>query len=121
MSLLSNQNTFALNVAQFIVWLNANYYKATFGEAYRPQEMQDIYFKKGLTKKKYGKHQDRLAIDLNIFRDGKLLTSAQELKLVGTKWQSMNKSNRWGGDWNGNGSTHDETFEDPNHFEMLNT
>lgn len=53
-------------------------------------------------------HLRRLAIDLYFFRDGKLVSSPEELKELGTFWESLHPKNRWGGNWK---------FVDCPHFE----
>jgi hypothetical protein len=42
----------------------------------------------------YGKHNDRLAQDLIISKDGKQL-KGEELRSIGEKWESL--GGRWGG------------------------
>ena len=43
------------------------------------------------------KHIQRLAIDLNAFRNGKLCNTVEEYRLLGEYWESLNPINRWGG------------------------
>ena len=55
------------------------------------------------------KHLDALAVDLQIFKDGKWLQSKAELQFVGEYWEKLRKGNRWGGNF--------VTFLDTPHFE----
>jgi hypothetical protein len=48
-------------------------------------------------------HKSRLAIDLNVFRDGKYLTTGEQYTDLGEFWESI------GGAWGGR-------FNDGNHF-----
>lgn len=118
MSLKENQMLFTSLISVFILKLNNYGYRVTFGEAHRTQYMQDYYLKKGLTKVNYSKHQDRLAIELYIFKNGKLLVGKDELKLIGLIWSSLHVQCVWGGDWNRNRKIEDEKFLDLNHFEL---
>lgn len=114
------QEIFTKNIAKLIFWIFENGYTVTLGEAYRPQEMQEIYFKQGKSKTLKSKHSERLAVDLNMFIRGKLLLSSEEIKPIGDYWIILDKNNRWGGDWNKNGIINDQNFYDPFHFEMVN-
>jgi len=53
-------------------------------------------------------HYKRLAIDLNLFKDGGYLTNTSDYEPLGKFWESLNPRNRWGG-----------RFNDGNHFEHL--
>ena len=84
-------------------------YEATFGEAYRTAEQQEIYFRTGKTKTMNSYHLKRLAIDLNFFKNGEYLTAKEDLQEIGDYWESLNNKNSWGGNWQG--------FIDTPHFE----
>jgi hypothetical protein len=43
-------------------------------------------------------HHKRLAIDLNLFRDGRYLTSSKSHQPLGLYWESIGGT--WGGRWN---------------------
>ena len=45
-------------------------------------------------------HRSRLAIDLNLFRDGKYLTSSEDHRVLGEWWESV--GGMWGGSEDGN-------------------
>jgi len=53
-------------------------------------------------------HYRRLAIDLNLFRDGVWLKDTADHEVLGKFWESLHPRNRWGG-----------RFEDGNHYEHL--
>jgi len=111
-SLSSHQSRFTFYVACLIFFAYLKGFTLTLGEAFRTKEMQEIYLKRGLTKAKVSQHQKRLAIDLNLFErgkweKGKTKKSFEKYKILGDFWKSLDRHNRWGGDWG----------FDPGHFE----
>jgi hypothetical protein len=44
-------------------------------------------------------HRDKLAIDLNLFKDGKYLTASEDHKPLGDFWKSLHPLCCWGGDF----------------------
>lgn len=97
MNLFEEQSKFAADVAKLINFILSKEYFVTLGEAFRPQEMADIYVKehKGIHD---SLHCKRLAIDLNIFdHQGNFLTRADEYKTFGEYFESLDPINRWGG------------------------
>ena len=61
-------------------------------------------------------HLKKLAIDLNIFKDG-VLCSAEQIRPIGKFWESLSPVNRWGGSWRGLVETGKSSFVDSPHFE----
>ena len=126
MSLSKKQRTFTKNIGKLIEFAFNNGYEFTFGEVYRTKEQQEIYFKSGRSKTMNSRHLDRLAVDFNIFKNDLLLfqnpdTRENEIAaclVLGDYWLSLDLDNCWGGDWNRNHKTIDESFKDPYHFEM---
>ena len=64
-------------------------------------EQQAIYFKSGRSKTMNSNHLKRCAIDLFVFKDGKLLSTKEEMQPIGNAWESLSKENRWGGNFSG--------------------
>ena len=118
MSLRAKQSVFLFNVSRLIQWAFKNGYELTGGELYRTEEQHQLNLKKGLSKAGRSLHQDRMAIDLMLFKDGNYLTKSEDYKPLGDYWVSLNTNNRWGGDWDKDGNFKDEKFLDGNHFEM---
>lgn len=126
MTLSGKQKIFTFNIHKLIEFAFKNGYELTFGEVFRTLEQQTIYFKTGRSKTMNSRHLDRLAVDFNIFKNGALLFQNKETRNkeiqdclpLGEFWISLNTDNVWGGDWNRNHNTLDETFKDPYHFEM---
>lgn len=118
--LSANQQLFTFNVHRLIQFAYSGNFTFTFGEAYRTVEQEDIYVRTGKSKTYDSLHLQRLAIDLNIFHDGRLLFSdkneegndLQLIQPVVEYWLSLNSNNRWGGNF--------KNLFDPNHFEMRN-
>lgn len=110
MSLATKQMIFTQNVAKLIEFICASNHTCTLGEAWRTPEQAAIYAKsgKGILK---SLHCERLAIDLNLFKDGEYLSFTKDYEPFGVYWESLNPANRWGGRF---------TRADGNHFEMQN-
>lgn len=107
MSLLrENQELFAKNVALLITFIFEQGYTCTLGEAFRTQEQADWYAEKGIGSKN-SLHCKRLAIDLNLFKDGVYLSSNDDYEFAGNYWYTLHPNNTWGG-----------AGGDGNHFSM---
>ncbi len=113
MGMVTKQDEFLGDVAALIAFARAKGFVISAGEMWRPPEMQKIYMETGRSKTMVGRHQDRLAIDLNVFKkddNEKLyLCSTAEIKPLGDYWESLHPKNRWGGNW--------KSFKDGPHFE----
>jgi len=97
MRLSEKQLHFTVMVAKLIEWAFNHGYGLTFGEAWRPPEMQAIYLAEGKTKVRYSKHQDRLAIDFNLYINGRYIRNPEKYRPLGEFWESLDPKNRWGG------------------------
>jgi len=106
MSVLSDkQRLFAEMVGELLRWIYANGYAVTFGDAYRdPRVFGTQREKQGYGRMK-SNHKLRLAIDLNLFKDGMYLTGTEDHKPVGEHWEDL------GGSWGGR-------FNDGNHYSL---
>jgi hypothetical protein len=106
MTLRQKQSLFAELVAGLIAFAVESGYEVTFGEAYRsPEEARR------LAKLRLGTvnslHTSRLAIDLNLFRDGRYLSSTRAHQPIGEFWELLHPLCRWGG-----------RFGDGNHYSL---
>lgn len=99
MTLRQKQSFFVELVARLIQEANRQGYELTFGEAYRPPETAALMEKQGKGIKN-SLHTLKLAIDLNLFKDGVYLSSTESHRPLGTYWKSLNPMCRWGGDFN---------------------
>lgn len=65
---------------------------------HRTQAEQDILFEDGKSLVHYSKHQDWLAIDIVIVRDGELIwRKDDDYEWLGSVWEGM--GHIWGGRW----------------------
>lgn len=115
MSLSDKQAEFLAAVAQLLLWADRQGLKVTGGELYRTADQQAIYFANGKSKKKYSKHQSRLAIDLNLII-GNGLAAKESCRILGEAWELL------GGIWGGRYGVKKENYSnavgwDANHFE----
>lgn len=96
MSLL--QEEFAQSVARLIQKASQLGYGVTFGEAYRTPEQAKLNAAKG-SGISNSLHTERLAIDLNLFKDGVYITDGEGHSLLGIWWKALGPKYRWGGDF----------------------
>lgn len=105
MTLGEKQRLFTLMVAQLIQWAYEHGYEMTVGDAYRDPRLHGaVGEKKGYGHPKSA-HKQRLAIDLNLFRNGKYLDKTEDHVPIGEQWEKM------GGSWGGR-------FNDGNHYSL---
>lgn len=97
MTLRQKQSKFASMIGLLIVFAYEQGYEITFGDAWA---------KTGHKKGSF--HYDRLAFDLNLFRDGRYLSSTESHEPLGLFWESLNGT--WGG-----------RFGDGNHYSLGET
>lgn len=109
MTLREKQSIFVYNVAKLIFYAyDVLKIELTAGEFWRTEEQQEIYLKRGASKAKRSKHQDRLAVDFNVFVNGEYKTDNESYKQLAEYWKSLHPNNVAGYDWGW----------DANHFEM---
>lgn len=97
MGLVSKQHKFTQMVARLLLQAEALGYEVTFGDAYRDPSA-GYGHKRSL-------HQKRLAIDLNLFKNGEWLSKTEDHFALGEYWESI------GGTWGGR-------FDDGNHYSL---
>lgn len=109
MNLISKQKRFSELVALLILKARELGYEVTFGEAWRPPETAAYYEKDGRGISN-SLHKIRLAVDINLFKDGRFLQLSEEYKELGEYWESLSTEDcvtHWGG-----------RFNDGNHFSV---
>lgn len=104
MSLRKKQSRFLHDVALLVLKAEEMGYEVTLGDGFR-----DARVFGGLGEKKgYGHpnscHKLRLAVDLNLFKDGVYLSSTEAHKPLGEWWESI--GNSWGGRFPGGDGNH---------------
>ena len=96
MKLVEKQWAFARKVSLLIQKANELGYEVSLGDAYRDPRCS--YGSKS------SRHKMRLAIDLNLFKDGLYLNKTEEHESLGLWWERQ--GGLWGGRW-----------EDGNHYQ----
>jgi len=106
MTLRQRQSEFARLSAGLILHARELGYEVTLGEAWRsPAEAARLAAAgTGIAK---SLHCDRLALDLNLFKDGVYLRSTTAHEPLGVWWEAQHPLCRWGGH-----------FGDGNHYEL---
>lgn len=116
MGLCEAQRKFPMVLSELIRFAYGRGYELTFGEAYRTEEQQRLYLESGKSRTMNSRHRDRLAIDLNLFRDGVYLKDGDSYRELGEKWESL--GGRWGGRFGVAPADYAKTVGwDANHFE----
>jgi len=103
MTLREKQSRFMRMVGLLIAFAYEHGYELTGGDLwsspfYRTESGGNVHKKNSL-------HYDRLAIDLNVFKDGVYLAKTEEHAPLGEYWESL------GGSWGGR-------FNDGNHYSL---
>lgn len=94
MKTINRQKQFARMLPRLLDKAHELGYEVTLGDAYRDSRVP------------YGHprslHRKRLAIDLNLFRDGEYLNRSEDYQELGEWWTSNGPEFRWGGMMDGN-------------------
>jgi len=125
MKLSEQQSIFSNHIASLIIFANSKGVDLTFGEAFRSNDQQELYYygktvhpddgelvvinAKKRTRTMNSNHLKRLAVDFNFFIRGKLFYRHQLIDEIGRYWVSLDPLNRWGGNFT--------NFYDAPHFE----
>jgi len=133
MTLREKQSLFVRLIGKLIAWADENGYELTWGEAKRSDEQAEInalgqirrteladlvraqfptlaskIVNNGAANGIRGSlHEVGLAVDLNLFRAGKFLSTSKDHEPLGLHWESLNPLCRWGG-----------RFNDGNHYSL---
>lgn len=105
MTLGEKQRKFTRMVADLIIFAYDNGYELTLGDAYRDPRTNGTFGEKKGYSSSFSNHKLRLAIDLNLFKDGFYLTQTEDHLPLGEYWESI------GGSWGGR-------FNDGNHYSL---
>ena len=101
------QKKFAKLVAGLLNKAHEMGYEVSLGDAYRdPSVFGVLGEKRGYGHPKSG-HKQRLAIDLNLYHEGRYLTETEDHRLLGEWWEGVDPDCRWGG-----------RFNDGNHYSL---
>jgi hypothetical protein len=104
-SLRDAQTAFARLIPRLIDKAFELGFEVTLGDAYRdPRVFGPIGQKRGYGHSRSA-HKQRLAIDLNLFKDGQFLATTEAHTPLGEWWEQQHELARWGG-----------RFDDGNHY-----
>lgn len=107
MTLGQRQRLFTKLLPRLIDHAYASGYELTVGDAYRdPRVHGAVGVKMGYGHEK-SNHKNRLAIDLNLFKDGEFLQDTNDHTPLGEFWENLDPLCRWGG-----------RFKDGNHYSI---
>jgi hypothetical protein len=103
------QEQFMQDLALLVQQAKTMGYAVTGGELWRtPQQVQwDVQHGTGIS---HSLHPDRLAIDLDVFKDGVWITDGSKLADLGAWWKTLSPMHFWGGDF--------KSRPDGNHFSI---
>lgn len=105
MTLGQKQRKFTRMVADLIIFAYAQGYELTLGDAFRDPRVHGAVGEKKSYSSANSLHKERLAIDLNLFKDGMFLAQSEDHRPLGEYWESL------GGSWGGR-------FNDGNHYSL---
>jgi len=97
-TLRQKQSRFALGVALLIQQADSLGYEITLGEAWRTPEQAKWNASQGIGTVS-SLHIERLAIDINLFKDGRFITDGEGHAELGRWWKSLGQDYRHGGDF----------------------
>lgn len=107
MTLGEKQRLFARMVPRLIDHAHQLGYEVTLGDAYRDPRSHGEMGVKGVYGAANSCHKLRLAVDLNLFRNGVFQTTTEAHQPLGEWWESQHPDCRWGG-----------RFQDGNHYSV---
>jgi hypothetical protein len=115
MNLNEAQRKFSYYLGKFIIWAYSEGYEFAVGEVLRTPEQQKIYLDTGRSLTSKSDHLNATAFDISLKKTPDIpgynyITDPAAYKPLGDFWKSLDKNNRWGGDFKG--------LSDPFHFEL---
>lgn len=107
LTLGTKQRLFMRLLPRLIDFAYENGYELTIGDAFRDQRAFGPVGEPGPYGNPYSLHKSRLAVDLNLFRNGRFLTRTEDHRPLGEFWESLHPLCSWGG-----------RFSDGNHYSI---
>lgn len=107
LTISQKQRKFARLIPRLLDYIHEQGYECTLGDAYRDERVHGAFgVKVGYGHPRSG-HKRRLALDLNLFKDGEYLEGTEAHRQFGEFWKILDPDCRWGGD-----------FADGNHYSI---
>lgn len=110
MTLREEQSLFIKLLSQLINKIYEEGYESTGGDLWSKPEYK--------AHRKNSCHYIRLAIDLNLFKDGAYLMDSMAHKPFGEFWESLHPDCRWGGNWDKDNNPFEFGENDGNHYSL---
>lgn len=112
MRLSKLQREFSAKLVQLKAFILSNGWELTEGDAHRDIRLHGEFGEKKGYGAAYSVHKLRLADDINLWVNDKLVTdgNCDEYKLLGDYWEASHPLARWGGNFKG------KSAGDANHF-----
>jgi hypothetical protein len=107
MTLRQKQVRFCRMSAQLIQHAFSLGYEATWGDAYRDPRVHGVMGVRKSYSHPKSAHKLRLAVDLNLFKNGQYLDDSEGHRQLGEWWEKQAADARWGG-----------RFGDGNHYSL---
>ena len=107
MKLGDKQRLFTRLISNLLDFAHTRGYEITFGDAFRDPRVHGHVGEKKAYGHRNSCHKSKLAIDLNLFKDGKYLTTDKDHEPLGVYWETQHTLCRWGG-----------RFNDGNHYSL---
>jgi len=98
--LLDLQQEFAQSVAKLLQFAKSQGFGVTLGEAWRTEEQAKWNAAHG-SGVVHSLHEERLAIDLNLFKEEVYQTDTEPYRVLGEFWKGLGPNYCWGGDFHG--------------------
>ena len=115
MTLGEKQEIFSYNLSKLIQFAYEKGYRIRLGEVFRTVDQQMLYFE-GYSLMKIGselklakrkprsrtmnsKHMKKLAVDINLFKDGEYLAKREDFKELAEYWKGLHEKNTCGYYW----------------------
>ena len=100
MTLGEKQRLFTRLVTKLLQFALENDYEITLGDAYRDPRATFPY------SHPKSAHKNRLAIDLNLFKNGSFLETTEGHRQLGEYWEDLHELCRWGGRFGNSDGNH---------------
>jgi hypothetical protein len=100
MTLRQKQSAFAALTVKLLQRILDAGYEFTYGDAFRDHRVHGVPGVKKSYSSANSVHKQRLALDINLFKDGRFLTSTEDHRVFGEWWEKQHPDARWGGRFN---------------------
>ncbi len=107
MTLGQKQELFMRLLPKLITFILSKGYEIRGGDLFRDPRVHGQHGEKVGYGRSRSNHKLKIAIDLNLFKDGKYLTETEDHRFAGEYWESLHELCSWGGH-----------FDDGNHYSL---